>query len=78
MAHDPLGEWVTDVLPYFDVFCDLYLNRRTAKWDLFALYNNKTSERFSIAKAPLALPVSLDYVVFILRYNTGEIAFCFL
>ena len=28
-------------LPHFDVLCDLLLNRRTATWNLFALYNKK-------------------------------------
>ena len=28
-------------LPHFDVICDLLLNRRTATWNLFVLYNNK-------------------------------------
>ena len=28
-------------LPYFDVLCDLLLNRRTATWNLFVLYNKK-------------------------------------
>ena len=26
-------------LPHFDVLCDLLLNRRTATWNLFVLYN---------------------------------------
>ena len=30
-------------LPHFDVFCDLLLNRRTAKWNLFVLYNKETN-----------------------------------
>ena len=28
-------------LPHFDVLCDLLLNRRTATWDLFVLYNKE-------------------------------------
>ena len=29
-------------LPYFDVICDILLiNRRTAKWNLFVLYNDQ-------------------------------------
>ena len=28
-------------LPHFDVFCDLLLNRRTATWNLFVLYNEQ-------------------------------------
>ena len=28
-------------LPHFDVLCDLLLNRRTATWNLFVLYNKQ-------------------------------------
>ena len=28
-------------LPYFDVFCDLLLNRRAATWNLPVLYNKE-------------------------------------
>ena len=28
-------------LPHFDVLCDLLLNRRTATWNLFVLYDKK-------------------------------------
>ena len=28
-------------LPHFDVLCNLLLNRRTATWNLFVLYNKK-------------------------------------
>ena len=28
-------------LPHFDVLCGLLLNRRTATWNLFVLYNKK-------------------------------------
>ena len=28
-------------LPHFDVFCDLLLNRPTATWNLFVLYNKE-------------------------------------
>ena len=30
-------------LPHFDVLFDLLLNKRTAKWNLFVLYNNVTN-----------------------------------
>ena len=33
-------------LPHFDVFCDLLLNRRTATWNLFVLYNNEEKSLF--------------------------------
>ena len=29
-------------LPHFDVFCDLLLNKRTATWNLFVIYNKET------------------------------------
>jgi len=36
-------------LPHFDVFCDLLLNRRTATWNLFVLYNKETDfERIKV------------------------------
>ena len=28
-------------LPHFDVICDLLLNKRTATWNLFVLYNKE-------------------------------------
>ena len=40
VAHEAKAECVTDVL---NVFCDLLLNRRTASWNLFVLYNNETN-----------------------------------
>ena len=32
-------------LPHFDVLCDLLLNRRTATWNLFVLYNKNIKIR---------------------------------
>ena len=44
MAHEAIAECVTAVLTTFlEVFCDLLLNRRTATWNLFVLYNNETN-----------------------------------
>ena len=43
VAHEAIAECVTDVLTTFDFFCDLLLNRRTATWNLFVLYNNETN-----------------------------------
>ena len=41
VAHEPFGKCVIDTLTiYFDVFCDLFLNRRTATWNLL-FYNMK-------------------------------------
>ena len=31
-------------LPHFDVLCDLLLNRRTATWNLFVLYNKELKD----------------------------------
>ena len=44
VEHEAIAECVTDILiPPFDVFCDLLLNRRTATWNLIVLYNNETN-----------------------------------
>ena len=55
-------------LPHFDVFCDLWLNRRTATWNLFVLFNNETnyyaywakllfiSKYFNITRKPAFAP----------------------
>ena len=37
VAHEAIAECFTD----FDVFCDLLLNRPTATWNLFVLYNKE-------------------------------------
>ena len=39
-------------LPHFDVLCDLLLNRRTATWNLFVLYN-KNALKFLFQISPL-------------------------
>ena len=41
VAHEAVAECVTDVLTYFDVLCDLLLDRCTATWNLFVLYNKE-------------------------------------
>ena len=51
------------LLPHFDVLCDLLLNRRTATWNLFVLYNNESffiSKSFKIARKPAFAP-ALDH-----------------
>ena len=35
------------VLPHFDVLCDLVLNRRSATWNLFVLYNKEFKKSFN-------------------------------
>ena len=34
-------------LPYFDILCDLLLNRRTVTWNLFVLYNKQFKKIFN-------------------------------
>ena len=43
-------------LPHFDVLCDLLLNRRTATWNLFVLYNKELKYMRSTATAQVVLP----------------------
>ena len=39
------------LLPHFDVFCDLLLNRRTATWNLFALYNEQKGNTTNLPRS---------------------------
>ena len=39
VAHDAQPSVALMFLPPFDVICDLLLNRHTATWNLFVLYN---------------------------------------
>ena len=41
MAHEVQPSVLLMFLPHFDVLCDLLLNRRTATWNLFVLYNKE-------------------------------------
>ena len=41
-AHEAQPSVSLMFLPHFDVLCDLLLNRRTATWNLFVLYNKKS------------------------------------
>jgi len=43
VAHEAIAKCVTDVLTtlIFDVLSDLLLDRRTATWNLFVLYNKE-------------------------------------
>ena len=40
VAHEAQLSVSLMLLKHFDVLCDLLLNRRTATWNLFVLYNN--------------------------------------
>ena len=42
VAHEAQPSVSLMFLPHFDVLCDLLLNRRTATWNLFVLYNKKS------------------------------------
>ena len=41
VAHEAQPSVSLMFLPHFDVLCDLLLNRRTATWNLFVLFNKK-------------------------------------
>ena len=42
VTHSAIASCATLMfLPHFDFFCDLLLNRRTATWNLFVLYNKE-------------------------------------
>ena len=41
VAHEAQPSVSLMLVPHFDVLCDLLLNRRTATWNLFVLYNKK-------------------------------------
>ena len=46
VAHEPQASVsVMAVLPHFDVFCDLSLNRPTEPWNLFVLYNDQKRKK---------------------------------
>ena len=41
VAHEAQPSVSLMFLTHFDVLCDLFLNRRTATWNLFVLYNQE-------------------------------------
>ena len=41
VAHEAQPSVSLMFLPHFDFICDLLLNRRTATWNLFVLYNKE-------------------------------------
>ena len=45
VAHEPQASVSLMFLPNFDVLCDLLLNRPTATWNLFVLYNDKKRKK---------------------------------
>ena len=46
VAHEAQLSVSLMFLPHFDVLCDLLLNRHTATWNLFVLYNYKELKKF--------------------------------
>ena len=42
-------------LPHFDVLCDLLLNRRTATWNLFVLYNKELKKKVLMMTSSICL-----------------------
>ena len=51
VAHEPQASVSLLFLPHFDVLCDLLLNRPTATWNLFVLYNDQ-KRKHDTARAP--------------------------
>ena len=43
VAHSAAPRVSMMFLPHFDVLCELLLNRRTATWNRFVLYNKETN-----------------------------------
>ena len=44
-AHEPQASVSVMFLTHFDVFCDLLLNRPTATWNPFVLYNDQKRKK---------------------------------
>ena len=44
-------------LPHFDVLCDLLLNRRTATWNLFVLYNKELKKVLMMTSSIVCPPI---------------------
>ena len=51
VAHEPQASVSLMLLPHFDVFCDLLLNRRTATWNLFVLYNEQKGNTTNLPRS---------------------------
>ena len=47
VAHEAQPSVSLMFLPHFDVLCDLLLNRCTATWNLFVLYNKELKKSFN-------------------------------
>ena len=49
-------------LPHFDVLCDLLLNRRTATWNLFVLYNKELKKKVLMMTSSICLSSNRSHV----------------
>ena len=47
VAHEAQPSVSLMFLPHFDVFCDLFLNRRAATWNLFVFGEGKRRKEFA-------------------------------
>ena len=54
---------------HFDVICDLLLNRPTATWNLFVLYNKKL-------KYTEKMPFSFKFRHFVAHENSTDVILC--
>ena len=48
MAHEPQASVSLVFLTHSEVFCDLLLNRPTATWNLFVLYDDQKRNLFGL------------------------------
>ena len=70
--------WRTLLLPHFDVICELFLNRRTATWNLFVKWNTEslmTQDLGCLITSPLHEPTTLtgNECFFLMLFNCGRI-----
>ena len=65
VAHEAQPSVSLIFLPHFDVLCDLLLNRRTATWNLFFLYNKElkyTEKKVLMMTSSILLSFHRSYV----------------
>ena len=57
VAHEAQLSVSLMFLPHFDVLCDLLLNRRTATWNLFVLYNKELKKVLMMTSSIVCPPI---------------------
>ena len=57
VAHEAQPSVSLMFLPHFDVLCDLLLNRRTATWNLFVLYNKELKKVLMMTSSIVCPPI---------------------